>query len=53
MQLDKKKIIIVIAGVIAITLSIMWLSGGFESKIDIDEIPQIASRSAEVNRVVA
>ena len=53
MQLDKKKIIIVIAGVIAITLSIMWLSGGFESKIDIDEIPQIASRSAEGNRVVA
>ena len=52
MQPNKNRIIVVIVGVIAITLSIMWLSGAFESKIDMDKIPALASQSTDGERVV-
>ena len=52
MQQNKNRIIIAVVGVIAILLSIMWLSGAFESKIDIDEIPTFTSKPAEGERAV-
>ena len=53
MQQHKNRIIIAVVGVIAILLSIMWLSGAFESKIDIDEIPTFTTKSVEGERAVA
>ncbi len=53
MQRNKNRIFIVVGGVIVIILSIMWLSGAFESKIDLDEIPAFTSQSAEEERAVA
>ena len=53
MQRNKNRIFIVVGGVIVIMLSIMWLSGAFESKIDIDEIPVFTSQSANGERAVA
>ncbi len=53
MQRNKNRIFIVVGGVIVIILSIMWLSGAFESKIDVDEIPAFTSQSAEGEKAVA
>ena len=51
MQPNKNRIIVVTIGVVAITLSIMWLSGAFKSKIDIDKIPALTSQSTDGERV--
>ena len=47
MQQNKNKLIIVVAGVIAIVLSIMWLSGAFVSKVDTNNTSTLAAKSAE------
>ncbi len=49
-----KRLISVIVGLLAITMSIIWLSGGFETKINIDEIAVSDLSSTSVrNRAAA
>ena len=52
MRSNKNKTITLVGGVIAIIMSIMWLSGAFETKIDIDETPEFTSQPAQGEKTV-
>lgn len=53
MQQNKTRIILIVVGVIAIVMSIMWLSGSFESKVDLGNVAKLATQQAKGERTVA